>query len=185
MRIAEIQRCIFKFEKIASPVQSDFPWPDGNFVAVPIDRFAALGERRQNHWRDVGIRAQSVRIKAIGAFCATEPHLSVPGFQGTAIFGEGEPQQTTLVCAGSTDVFVAKYNSDGTLAWAKRAGGGNHEMASSVTVLSDGSCVATGKFVGATTFGPGEPGQVNMTALGGYDVFVAKFDPDGTLAWAK
>ena len=39
-------------------------------------------------------------------------------FQGTATFGPGEPNETQLSPAGGNSMFIAKYNSDGTLAWA-------------------------------------------------------------------
>jgi len=44
-------------------------------------------------------------------------------FSGTCTFGLGEPGVTTLIAAGSFDMFVARYNADGSLAWARRAGG--------------------------------------------------------------
>ena len=44
-------------------------------------------------------------------------------FSGTATFGLGEANQTTLTSAGGPDIFVAKYDPSGALIWAKRAGG--------------------------------------------------------------
>jgi len=40
----------------------------------------------------------------------------VGSFVGSGVFGSGEPNEATLVSAGSNDVFVARYNADGTLA---------------------------------------------------------------------
>ena len=37
-------------------------------------------------------------------------------FNGTATFGPGEANETTLTSAGDDDVFIAKYHPDGTLA---------------------------------------------------------------------
>ena len=44
-------------------------------------------------------------------------------YQGTATFGSGEPNETQLPSSatGGDSMFIAKYDSDGTLAWAKRA----------------------------------------------------------------
>jgi hypothetical protein len=108
-------------------------------------------------------------------------------FQDSATFGPGEPNQTDLTSAGTSDIFIARYNLDGTLAWAKRAGGasGHNDEGLGITTLSDNSTVVTGWFFGSATFGPGEPNQTVLTSVGGWDIFIARYNPDGTLAWAK
>jgi len=106
-------------------------------------------------------------------------------FNGSATFGDGEPNETVLVSSGSSDGFVARYNPDGTLVWAKRAGGAGADSGNAVTTLSGDSIVVTGRFEQSATFGPGEPNQTVLVSDGLYDVFVARYNPDGTLAWAK
>ncbi|MCX6645304.1 MAG: PKD domain-containing protein [bacterium] len=108
-------------------------------------------------------------------------------FCGSATFGPGEANQTVLTSAGGPDIFIARYNPDGTLAWAKRAGGGaaNYDQGYGITTLSDNSTVVTGQFYGSATFGPGEPNQTDLTSAGGSDIFIARYNPDGTLAWVK
>lgn len=106
-------------------------------------------------------------------------------FCSSAKFGQGEPNQTTLVSAGNNDVFIAKYNPDGTLAWAKRAGGSETDFGLGITALSDNSFVVSGKFNATATFGLGEPNQTILTSAGYNDIFVARYNPNGTLAWAK
>jgi len=106
-------------------------------------------------------------------------------FEGTSTFGAGEAGETQLVAAGSSDVFVAKYNADGTLAWAKRAGGFSNDYGYGVAALSDGTCVVTGSFYSAATFGKGEANDTDLTSNGNYDLFAARYNADGTLAWAR
>ncbi|MBI4558850.1 MAG: IPT/TIG domain-containing protein [Candidatus Hydrogenedentes bacterium] len=107
-------------------------------------------------------------------------------FSGSATFGPNEAGAVTLQSAGGQDTFVAKYHADGTLGWAKRAGGtGTEEQCQDVAVLGDGTVVATGLFMGVATFGAGEPGEVILTSAGSWEVFVARYDADGMLAWAK
>lgn len=107
-------------------------------------------------------------------------------FAGTCIWGLGEPGQTTLTSTGSTDIFVARYKADGTLAWARRAGGGLVDHAWGIATVPDGSCILTGSFQDVATFGAG---QANVTVLddvdGDGDAFVARYNADGTMAWAK
>ncbi len=113
-------------------------------------------------------------------------------FQGTATFGKEEANETPLTSGGSDDVFVAKYNADGTLAWATKAGGGNFDVGHSVAILSEEiggiiveSIVVTGRFQGTATFGAGEANETPLTSAGSRDTFVAKYNlVDGTLAWA-
>ncbi|MCX6645528.1 MAG: hypothetical protein NTY09_04100 [bacterium] len=106
-------------------------------------------------------------------------------FMGTATFGKGEPNQKVLTSTGSLDTFIARYNPDGTLVWAKRAGGSDFDRGIGVTTLSDNSVVVTGKYEGTVTFGEGEFNQTALTSSGIIDIFIARYNPDGTLAWAK
>ena len=106
-------------------------------------------------------------------------------FYSTATFGPGETNQTILTSAGDYDIFIARYNPDGTLSWAKRAGGSNDDRGEGITTLSDDSTIVTGYFNGSANFGQSEPNQTVLTSFGGQEMFVARYDLDGTLAWAK
>jgi hypothetical protein len=101
-------------------------------------------------------------------------------FYESATFGPGEPNQTVLTSAGDFDIFIARYNPEGTLAWAKCAGGPDgydiwDERGLGITTLSDNSTTVTGNFSGSATFGLGEPNQTDLTSAGGADIFVARF----------
>jgi hypothetical protein len=104
-------------------------------------------------------------------------------FEGTAVFGKNESNQTSLTSAGEGDMFLAKYNTDGTLAWAKRAGGTSNDAILGVSTFSDGSCSVTGSFCGTATFGKGETNETSVTSAGSEDIFVAQYADDGTLTW--
>ena len=95
-------------------------------------------------------------------------------FRNTATFGN-----TTLTSAGSSDMFTAKMNADGTWAWATQAGGTGGDVGRSVSALPDGSSIVTGGFGGTATFG-----STTLTSAGSNDVFTAKMNADGTWAWA-
>jgi uncharacterized delta-60 repeat protein len=109
-------------------------------------------------------------------------------FAGSATFGSGDPNEIILTSVGAKDIFIARYNPDGTLAWAKRAGGLYNDYGQKITALSDNSTVITGYFFSIATFGEGEPNETILTSAGGYeysDIFIAQYNPDGTLSWAK
>jgi len=121
------------------------------------------------------------------AFCPNDYH-NIP-----AVFGEGEANETTLVDPHLGDIFIARYNLDGTLAWAKRAGGMGYDITADITTLSDDSVVITGSFgsncygnLETAVFGEGESGEVTLQSTNSHgSFFIARYNPDGTLAWAK
>jgi uncharacterized delta-60 repeat protein len=105
--------------------------------------------------------------------------------QEPATFGKGETNQTLLTPVDGKDIFIAKYNSNGTLAWAKRAGYSNEEGSKAIASLTDNSTVLTGYYVNSTVFGPGEANETTLTSVTSNDIFIARLNTDGTLAWAK
>jgi hypothetical protein len=92
-------------------------------------------------------------------------------FDGSATFGAGETNETTLTSTGSLDVFVAQYNPDGTLAWATQAGGADSDEGFAVATLPEGNAFVTGYFMGEATFD-----GTTLTSAGGLDIFVAQFE---------
>ncbi len=106
-------------------------------------------------------------------------------FEDQVVFGAGESNATLLDDVDDQgDIFVARYNADGTLAWAKRAGRNDRDEGLAVSTHADGSCVVTGSFRTIAVFGPGEAHATTLTTFGS-GVFVAAYHPDGTLAWAR
>jgi hypothetical protein len=108
-------------------------------------------------------------------------------FKETATFGPGDPNETSLISAGDYDIFIAKYDPNGALLWAKRAGGTLDDRALAVATDGTGNSLVTGCFVGSATFGPGDPNETTVTELSNlwYDLYVAKYDPNGALLWVK
>jgi len=108
-------------------------------------------------------------------------------FTGDTVFGEGEPNETMLYGdqQGLSDIFIARYNPDGTLAWSKGVGDYMCDYGLGIASLSDDSIVVTGFFETSATFGLGDPNETHVDSVGREDMYVARFNPDGTLAWVK
>ncbi len=87
---------------------------------------------------------------------------------------------TTLLQAGSMDVFIVKYNSAGEILWAKGAGGGSNDEGYSLSSDPSGNIYLAGYFTQPSNFG-----SVKLTSAGISDMFLAKYDPDGNVLWAK
>ena len=92
-------------------------------------------------------------------------------YQETATFGT-----TTKTSAGSTDIFVAKYNSSGALQWVQSAGGTFSDQGNGIAVDGSGNVYVTGKYEATATFG-----TTSKTSAGGYDIFVAKYNSVGVI----
>lgn len=104
---------------------------------------------------------------------------------GTSTFGAGEATETAIAEVGEYSLFVAKYNADGSLAWVRAAEDAGVQSGRGIATFADGSCVVTGHHTNAATFGPGESNETTLDDPDGSAVFVARFNDDGSLAWAK
>lgn len=114
-------------------------------------------------------------------------------FAGKATFGIGEARETTLTSVGWQDMFLAKFDPDGTFSWAAQVLT-SPEMpdpmmgricARGLAVHEDGSIAVTGSYRGQVTFGPGEQNVTRLSSyLSGKELFLARYNPDGTLKWA-
>ncbi len=105
-------------------------------------------------------------------------------FRGTVDFdpGAGTDNKTS---AGSSDIFLAKINADGTYAYTKTMGGTGSDDAQTVTVDQTGNVYLTGYFNSASAdFDPGA-GTDNKASAGGYDIFLTKINTDGTYGYTK
>ena len=88
---------------------------------------------------------------------------------------------TTLTNAGYGNVFLVKYDSAGSVVWAKSAGGNRDDESRSVTTDATGNIYITGYFSSPTI----TLGTTTITNVGGNDIFIMKFDSDGNVLWAK
>jgi len=92
-------------------------------------------------------------------------------FAGTNLTGAGTN--------GSSDIFVAKYDSSGSLLRVRQAGGTNEDRGDAIAADAAGNAYVTGKIFGAAAFG-------NTNLIGrGVDMFLAKYDTAGSLLWAR
>ncbi|MHC4663128.1 MAG: phage tail protein [Planctomycetota bacterium] len=161
---------------------------DPNGAAIQISSNAASIDVFLARYLDNGTAAWAASAGGAVADACNDVDVLLDGtvcaigqYDTEAVFGSGDANETGLTSAGLTDIFVAKFNSDGTLAWAKSAGGTGIDEGMGITMLPDGSCIATGYFTGTATFGPGEPGETTLVSGGGAgtdtDIFIARFFP--------
>jgi len=87
----------------------------------------------------------------------------------------------TIHLVSYDDAFIVKYDTLGVAQWAQTAGGTQNDIGLGVGVDADGSSYITG-YYGSPTM---NFGSANITNLGTNNIFVAKYDPTGSLVWAK
>lgn len=80
------------------------------------------------------------------------------------------------------DIFVAAMGMDGTLHWARKAGGVYDDEVHALAADRGGNLYLTGQFLGVLDLGPGQGVQ---SQDGNADAFVLKYQPDGTPLWGK
>ena len=101
--------------------------------------------------------------------------LLTGSFEGELTFGS-----TTLVSAEGRDVFLAKLDPAGEPLWARSFGAYQTQHATAVAADAQGNVVLTGYFQNRIDLGGGE-----FVSAGGWDIFVAKFAPDGSHLWSR
>lgn len=128
-------------------------------------------------------RSAGGRRADYGNSCAVDAlgYITITGsfWSDTLIFGG-----YSLVNAGGEDLYLAKYDPQGNVLWAKRAGDPDFQLGKFVAVDFRGNAYVTGEFYGTNlTFD-----TITLINSGqSYDseIFIAKFDPDGNVIWAK
>lgn len=78
-----------------------------------------------------------------------------------------------------TDYYIAKYDSEGKLLWAKSEGGSNHEDIAAI-VMAGTDFYVLGNFNSPVL----TIGTYTLTSKGGGDIFLAKYDSSGNALWA-
>jgi hypothetical protein len=95
------------------------------------------------------------------------------------IAGTTPPEHDRLKEENGRNVFIAKYDSDGTKIWTKIFGSIFDESVSGIATGDDGEI-----YVAGTTQGSFD-GQINNVFNSPYDSFVTRINPDGTRAWTR
>ncbi|AKT42064.1 serine/threonine-protein kinase [Chondromyces crocatus] len=103
--------------------------------------------------------------------------VAVNVFQGSIDYGNGTG---TLTSRGQGDISMAKLGRDGEALWSVQLGDHAHQFPMRVRLDGRGNILLAGIFDQ-----PFWLGRQQLVSQGGQDVFVAKFDGEGHLLWAR
>jgi hypothetical protein len=115
-------------------------------------------------------------------------------FQGTVDFdpGEGVVYRTaqgdpsdSIMGGNRIDIFLARFSPVGRLEWVRTFGGQGPDMPHTVRTDAGGNILLTGYFSGQADFDSSSASVELNAGAYGRDVFVAKYNPDGTLLWVR
>ena len=87
----------------------------------------------------------------------------------------------TLTNVDSSDIFLAKFDSSGNVIWAKTGGGTGNDFGNGVTADAYGNSYITGYFTSPTLIF----GTDTLHNIGESNIFLAKYDVNGNVIWAK
>jgi hypothetical protein len=104
-------------------------------------------------------------------------------FMGTYYFDPANNLQY-LSSNGGYDIFIAKYDSTGNYSWANKIGGSSDDRGSTIALDTLGNIYIAGYFTDTVDFDPSTATH-NLSAFGGSDIFIAKYDNAGNYYWAK
>lgn len=106
--------------------------------------------------------------------------VAVGTYAGPIVFGVGEPGETRLTGDG---IFIVQFTADGSVRWVRDALG--RFEGARIATDAFGNAVIAGSFSGTVRFAPGKPEAVTLTSVGAGDGFIAKYNTDGRLLWAR
>lgn len=139
------------------------------------DVFLAVLDSDGGHVRSARYGAADGQT-ATGVLSLPDKRTALVGnFYGTLDFGAG-----ALVCAGSTDLFAASFDANGSAEWSHRFGDSAPQGPILSAVASTGEVALAGGFFSSIDLG-GDP----LLSAGSLDIFVAKLSSDGAHVWSR
>lgn len=112
--------------------------------------------------------------------------LIASGFSSSIWLAPGQPGETLLTARGDQDMVLFLLDPGGDLVWAEQAGGNGDVFPQGCFVLTDGTSFITGGFSQTVRFGtPENDDECELTSAGNYDIFLARYEPDGSLGWVR
>jgi len=107
----------------------------------------------------------------------------ITGFIESTVDFDPSSGEAIVELISEADGFIAAYGTDGTYTWVKAFGGTHNTYGAALADDDDNNIYLTGTFYGTTDFDPSSA-TFELTALGDWDIFTAKYDVDGNFKWA-
>jgi len=128
--------------------------------------------------QDIGQRVSIDNFGEIGLAGSFKDTVDFdPGIDQHIVYSNGKD--------GASDIFIAKYNSSLNFLWVDKIGAltsnpNDLSSASALTFDDQNNIICTGRFYSTADFDPGV-NTLSMSSEGASDIFVAKYNMDGSL----
>ena len=151
---------------------------DGSIHAFEVDAASLppVPSSSEWVWAKQGGGAGEDRGSSIAVDMAGNAYVTGILFGPTTFSGQEIPKHDD-----GGDIFVAKYDKEGSLLWIRQAGGSLEDRGTGIAVGPSGNVYVTGNFRGTATF----PGFDPLVSSGDKDNFLAKYDSNGNLTWGR
>ena len=114
-----------------------------------------------------------------------EGNLYVTGNFGKPLDIDPSGDMELLSPNGLSNFFVAKFNAEGKLQWAKTFASNDDEQVYAIKVDARSNVLLTGKFKGSIDFDPGEELYLLQTETTSTDIFILSLNGEGDFNWAS
>jgi len=128
---------------------------------------------------------QLIWVRSAGGIKADDANsITLDGMGNLYISGKidsaGAFGTTNILTAGSTDAFIAKYDTAGNLIWVLTGGGTGSDNCLDISTDVSGNVYGVGGFSESATFGTNI-----LTSAGNEDIYFVKVDPLKNVLWIK
>ncbi|MEE4257708.1 MAG: T9SS type A sorting domain-containing protein [Bacteroidales bacterium] len=97
-----------------------------------------------------------------------------------SFYGTSEIGTETFESMGSQDIILASYDQGGNFSWAQHFGSPKTDYVNAVCSDPEGNIIFTGHYYDSISFG-----DTSLYALGGSDIFIAKYSSAGNRIWLR
>ena len=124
--------------------------------------------------KDFGTASGSEKGRAIAVSPSGDVYIT-GNFSTSTDFGN-----ITLTSNGGNDIFIVKYDTDGDVIWAKKAGGPSQDRGYGIVIDASENVYITGTFTQSATFK-----NTTITNPANNSSFVAKYNSSGQFQWVN
>jgi len=155
------------------------------------DIFLAKFDSNGNHlWSKSFGGSSDDEGKSVSVDSSGNVYITGGFWSSTIDFGGGALKKAGGNCNNlpCSDIFLAKFDSNGNHKWSKRFGGSGYDRGNSVYLDSSGNLYITGNFQSSTIdFGGGALKNAvgDCVLIPCSDIFLARFDINGNHKWSK
>jgi len=151
----------------------------GSFDAYLASYSAATGKA---NWVNIGGGTAADYGNDVVVERGTGAVYTTGRFVGQGRFFGIQPTPVLITSVNSSDdVYLNKYDRSGNILWSKGAGSTNSDFGNALALDNGGNVYVVGQFQNTITFAPG----FTATSRGNYDLFVARYNVNGDVDFAK